>query len=120
MWLGLGRRIAMIVLVVTFATGLVMPAVHAGSDPHGRMAASVVTSVDHHSTCPSKGCPIDQRADMHGTCFAAGAGASALPSPMVLVHFVAAQDVLTPSFDLALDDRTAPPDPYPPKRFELI
>jgi hypothetical protein len=118
MWLELGRRIAMIVLIVAIATGFSVPAVQAQSH-HGQMVASVAMGADKLAGCAHDGCPIDQKADMQGACFAPCAGVSAL-SPMTTIPYLAvARDVLTPALDRAMVDRTVAPDPYPPKQYEL-
>lgn len=103
----------MILLVVAVATGFAVPTVQSGTH-HGPMAATVTMSADL-AGCAHDGCPIDQGADMHGNCFAPCAGVTALPPATAMVHLSVALDVLTPSLDLAVVDRTVAPDPHPPK-----
>lgn len=118
MWLELGRRISMIMLIVVFATGFSVPTVQAQSH-HGQMVASVAMSMDDHGNCVHDGCPIDQHSDMHGTCFASGTGVTALSTTAAIYHYSVAKDVLTPSLDRVMVGRTVPPDPHPPKKYNL-
>jgi hypothetical protein len=115
MWLELGRRISMIMLIVAVATGLSAP-VFPAEPHHGQRVATVAMSADNLATCAHRGCPLEQRADMHGSCFAACAGVSIVPSPTaaILYYFVGA-DVLRPKRDLAMVGQAFPPDPHPPK-----
>jgi hypothetical protein len=115
MWLELGRRILMIALIVAVATGFAMPAAQAGSH-HAQAVAGVAMSADNLAGCTHDGCPVDQHAAMHATCFTACAGVSILSPPAAIVYFSVARDVLTPSLDRAMVDRTVPPDPHPPKQ----
>jgi hypothetical protein len=116
MWLELGRRLSMIMLVVAFATGLTVPAVQAHSH-HDQMLSLMTMSVDHLANCAQDGkCPIDQNTDMHGTCFASGTGVSALSATVAICQFSVVKDVLKPSFDRTMVGRTIPPDPHPPKQ----
>ena len=116
MWLELGRRISMIMLVVAFATGLSVPSVQAHSH-HNQMLAPMTMSADHLADCAQDGkCPIDKNTGMHGTCFGTGTGVSALSATAVVYHFSFAKDVLKPSFNLTMVGRTIPPDPHPPKQ----
>jgi hypothetical protein len=117
MWLELGRRLSMIVLVVAFATGLSVPTVQAHSH-HGQIIAPMAMSADHLAGCAQDGkCPIDQNTDMHGTCFASGTGVSALLlATAVICQFSVTKDVLKPSFDRTMVGQTIPPDPHPPKQ----
>ena len=119
MWLELARRIAMIMLIVAIATGFSVPAVQAQSH-HGQMAASVAMSADNPAGCAHSGCPIDQKADMQGACFAPCLGVSVLPPTTTISYLSVAQDVLTPSLDRAMVDHTVAPDPHPPKSYALI
>jgi hypothetical protein len=118
MWLELARRISMIMLIVAIATGFSVPAVQAQSH-HGQTVASVAMSADSLAGCAHDGCPIDQKADMHGACFAPCAGVSVLSPPTTISYLAVAQDVLTPSLDRAMVDHTVAPDPHPPKQYEL-
>ena len=107
----------MIMLVVTFATGLSVLTVQAHSH-HDQMVAPMAMSADHLANCTQDGkCPIDPNTDMHGTCFATGTGASVLSATAAIYHFSAAKDVLKPSFDRAMVGRTVSPDPHPPKQY---
>jgi hypothetical protein len=115
MWLELGRRILMVALIVAVATGFAMPAAQAGSH-HAQAVAGVAMSADDLAGCTHDGCPVDQHAAMHATCFTACAGVSVLSPPAAIVYFSVARDVLTPSLDRAMVDRTVPPDPHPPKQ----
>jgi hypothetical protein len=120
MWLELGRRVSMIMLIVAFATGISVPTVKAQSH-HGQMIASMTMSADHLANCAQDGkCPIDQNTDMHGTCFATGAGVSALSATTAIYYFGVANDVLGPSLDRDMVGHTIPPDPHPPKQYALI
>jgi hypothetical protein len=110
----LGRRISMIVLIVAIATGLSVPVAPAGPH-HPQMVASLAMGADH-SDCTHDGCPVDQHAATHATCFTACAGVSVLPPPAAVVDLSLARDVLTPSLDRAMVDRAVPPDPHPPKQ----
>ena len=105
----------MIMLIVAFATGLSVPTVQAQSN-RGQMVASVAMSMDGQGTCVHDGCPIDQNADMHGTCFASGTGVSVLSATEAIYQFSVAKDVLTPSLDRVMVGLTIPPDPHPPKQ----
>ena len=116
MWLELGRRISMIMLVVAFATGLSMPTVHAQSH-HSQMIATVAMSADNHGDCAQDQYPLDHRADMQGTCCAASAGVSVLSQTTAIFYLAVTQDVLAPSLDLALAGRVIPPNPHPPKQY---
>ncbi len=118
MWLELRRRISMIMLIVAFATSLAMPAIPAGPH-HSQLVTTVAMSMGNHTTCAPDGCPIDQQANMNGTCLASGTGAGVLSPATAIFYFTAAQDVSTPSLDRAMVDRTIPPDPHPPKQIEL-
>ena len=118
MWLELGRRIAMTMLIVAIATGFSVPALQAQSH-HGQMVATVAMGANNLADCAHDGCPIDQKADMHGACFAPCAGVSVLSTTATISYLTVAQDVLTPSLDLALVDRTVAPDPHPPKQYAL-
>ena len=114
MWRDLGRRLAMIVLLVAVATGFAVPAYFAG--PHHNQAAIGLTmDIAHPSGCVHDGCPVDQNTAMQDTCFAACAGVTVLPPIPTAVYRAIAHDVLAPSLDLAMIDRSIPPDPYPPK-----
>lgn len=115
MWLELSRRISIIMLMVAFATSLAVPAIPAEAH-HSQMVATVSMSMDDHGACAHDGCPIDQQADTHGTCFASGTAASVLAPTTAIFYFALAQDVLVPSLDRAMVDRTIPPDPHPPKQ----
>jgi len=105
----------MIMLIVAVATGFAVPTVQANWN-HGQMVATATMSADHLAGCAHDGCPIDQGADMHGTCFAPCAGVSVLPPTTAMVYLTVARDVLTPSLDRAMVDRTVAPDPHPPKQ----
>ena len=115
MWLELGRRIAMIMLIVAFATSVAMPAVQAQTH-HSQMIATVAMSADNHDDCAQDQCPLDHRADMQGTCCAASAGVSVLSQTTAIFYLAVTQDVLAPSLDLAMAGRAIPPDPHPPKQ----
>ena len=104
----------MIMLIVAVATGFAVPAVQAGSHL-SPMATAITMSADNLAGCAHDGCPIDQGADMHGTCFAPCAGVSTLPAATAMVHLPVARDGLTPALDRAMVDRTVAPDPHPPK-----
>jgi hypothetical protein len=114
MWFELGRRISMILLIVAVATGFAVPTVKAGTH-HSPMVTGITMSADNPAGCTHEGCPIDHGSDMHGTCFAPCAGATVLPPATAMVHLAVERDVLTPSLDLAVVDRTVAPDPHPPK-----
>jgi len=102
-------------LIVAFVAGIVVPAAQAGSQHHSPTITTVSVSMADAGGCVHDGCPIGQQADMHGTCFAPCTGTTALPPAMAMVQLVVARDVLTPSLDLAVVDRTVAPDPHPPK-----
>jgi hypothetical protein len=119
MWLELARRISMIMLIVAIATGFSVPALQAQSH-HGQMVASVAMSADNPAGCAHNGCPIDQKADMQGACFAPCPGVSVLPPATTISYLSVALDVLTPSLDRAMVDHTVAPDPHPPKPYALI
>jgi hypothetical protein len=119
MWLELGRRITMIMLMVAVATGVVMPAVHAELH-HGQVIMSAAISTDNGGTCTHDGCGPSPLADMQGTCFAPCAGVTALSATTAKFQLTVGHAVLTPSLDRAMVDRTIPPDPHPPKQYELI
>jgi hypothetical protein len=118
MWLELARRIAMIMLIVAIVTGFSVPGIQAQSH-HGQMVASVAMGAHNPAGCAHDGCPIDQKADMQGTCFAPCAGVSVLSPTSTISYLSVAQDVLTPSLDRAMVDHTVAPDPHPPKQYEL-
>lgn len=105
----------MILLIVAVATGFAVPTVQAGSHL-SPMAMAITMSADNLAGCAHNGCPIDQGADMHGTCFAPCAGVTALPPATAMVYLAVTRDILTPSLDLAMVDRTVAPDPHPPKQ----
>jgi hypothetical protein len=119
MWLELGRRITMIMLIVAVATGFAVPAAHAELH-HGQVIVNAAMNMDNFGTCAHDGCGINQQADMQGTCFAPCTGVTALSATTAIFHFTVGHDVLTPSLDRAMVDRTIPPDPHPPKQYELI
>jgi hypothetical protein len=119
MWLELGRRITMIMLIVAVATGLGVPAAHAELH-HGQVIATAATSTDNFGTCAHDGCGSNQQADMQGTCFAPCAGVTALSTAAAIFHLTVGHDALTPSLDRAMVDRAIPPDPHPPKQYDLI
>jgi hypothetical protein len=119
MWLELGRRIAMIMLIVAVATGFAVPTVHAELH-HGQVIVSAAMSTDGSGTCAHEGCGISQQADMQGTCFAPCAGVTVLSTTAAIFHFTVGHDVLTPALTHAMVDRAIPPDPHPPKQVELI
>ena len=104
----------MIVLIVAIATGLSVPVAPAGSH-HPEMVASLAMGADH-SDCAHDGCPVDQGAAMHAACFTTCAGVSILPPAAAVVYLNVARDVLMPSLDRAMVDRSIPPDPHPPKQ----
>jgi len=105
----------MIALIVAVATGFAVPAAQAGSH-HAQTVAGVAMSADDLAGCAHDGCPVDQNAAMHATCFAACAGVSILSPAAAIVYLSVARDVLTPALDLAMVDRSVPPDPHPPKQ----
>ncbi len=107
----------MIMLVAAIATGpFFLHAVQAAAQPGQALAAGAMSMSDGLATGTHLGCPFDQKANLHGSCFAACAGVSVLPSPTaaVLYCFVA-QDILQPKLDLAMVGHALPPDPPPPK-----
>ena len=104
----------MIVLIVAIATGLACPSRKPESH-HAQMVASVAMGADD-SDCAHDGCPVDQHAAMHAACFTTCAGVSILSPPAAIVYFSVARDVLMPSLDRAMVDRSIPPDPHPPKQ----
>jgi hypothetical protein len=114
MFLELGRRISMILLIVAVATGFAVPAAHAATH-HSQMAVTAIITMDHAADCAHEGCPIDQNVDMHGTCFAPCAGVTALPPATAMAYLTVARDVFMPSLDPAMVDRNVAPDPHPPK-----
>jgi hypothetical protein len=114
MWRELGRRVAVIVLIVAVATGFAVPATFAGPH-HDQTAISVAIGAGHSAGCAHDGCPIDQNAATQGACFSACAGVTVLPAAPATVCRAVVYDILTPSLDLAMVDRSIPPDPYPPK-----
>ena len=62
------------------------------------------------------GCPFDQKTDVHGSCFAACAAVSVLPSPTAAdLYCFVVQDILQPKLDLAMVGHALPPEPPPPK-----
>jgi hypothetical protein len=114
MWRELGRRVAVIVLIVAVATGFAVPVSFAG--PHHDLAAvSMAVGAGPPGGCAHDGCAVDQDAATQGACFSACAGVTVLPAAAATVCRAVAYDILTPSPDLAMVDRSIPPDPYPPK-----
>ena len=75
---------------------------------------------DNPAGCARSGCPIDQKADTQGSCFAPCPGVSVLPPTTTISYLSVAQDVLTPSLDRVMVDHTVAPDPHPPKQYALI
>lgn len=114
MWRELGHRLAMILLAVAIATGFAVPASFAGPH-HDQAAISLAMNMGHPAGCAHEGCPVEQNSTMQDTCFAACAGVTVLPPMPAAVFRAIAHDVLAPSLDLAMVDRSIPPDPYPPK-----
>ena len=110
----LGRRLAMIVLVVAVATGVAVPVSFAGPH-HDRAAISLAMGMGHPIGCAHDGCPADQNSAAQGACFSACAGVTVLPPVTATVYRAIAYDVMTPARDLVLVARVIPPDPYPPK-----
>ena len=110
----LGRRLAMIVLIVAVATGVAVPVSFAGSH-HDKTAVSLALGMGHPAGCVHDGCPADQNTTAQGTCFSACAGVTVLPPVTATVYHAIAYDVMTPARDPALVDRGIAPDPYPPK-----
>src|SRR5665213_2506962 len=97
MWLELGRRVSIIMLIVAVATGFTAPIVQANSH-RGQIVATVIMSADHLAGCAHDGCPIEQGTDMHGTCFAPCAGVSVLSTAAAMVYLPAAVErTLTPA-----------------------
>lgn len=119
MWLELGRRITMAMLIVAVAIGFAVPAPHAQLH-YGQVVVSAAMGTDTSSTCAHDGCGFNQHAGMQGTCFASCAGVTVLPAMVGIFHFTGGHDLLAPALDSAMADRAIPPDPYPPKRYELI
>jgi hypothetical protein len=109
----------MIMLIVAIATGVGVPAAQAELH-HGQVIASAAMSTNDFGTCAHDGCGINQQADMQGTCFAPCAGVTVLSATTGIFLFTVGHDVLTPSLDRAMVDRAIPPDPHPPKQYELI
>ena len=110
----LGRRLAMIVLVVAVATGFAAPVSFAGPH-HDQTVVSLAMNMGHSAGCAHDGCPAEQNSAAQGTCFSACAGITVLPPAMATVYSAIAYDVMTPTRDLTLVDRGIPPEPYPPK-----
>jgi hypothetical protein len=115
MWFELGRGSAMILLMAAIATGLFLHAVQAAPQ-HGQVLAAAAVSMDNALAIGAHdGCSSNQKASFHGSCFAACAGVSVLPSPAALLYRFVVRDVLRPKLDLAMVGHAFPPDPYPPK-----
>ena len=55
----LGRRLAMIVLVVAVATGVTVPVSFAGPH-HDQTVISLAMDMGHPAGCAHGGCPVDQ------------------------------------------------------------
>ena len=107
----------MIMLVAAVATGpFFLHAAQAAAQPGQVLAAGAMSMDDDLATGTPHGCPFDQKANLHGSCFAACAAVSVLPSPTAAIPYCfVGQDVLRPKLDLAMVGHAFPPDPYPPK-----
>ena len=111
----------MIMLVAAIATGLFfLHAVQAAPQPGQALQAAAMSMDDGRATGTPHGCPFDQKANLHGSCFAACATVSVLPLPTAaILYCFVGQDILQPKLDLALVGHALPPDPPPPKAQEL-
>ena len=107
----------MILLVAAVATGpFFLHVVPAAAQPGQALVTGAMSMDDDLATGTSHGCPFDQKANLHGSCFAACAAVSVLqlPTAAILYCFVGL-DILQPKLDLALVGHALPPDPPPPK-----
>ena len=107
----------MILLVAAVATGLFSCTRLKPRRSRDRRSWQAAMSMDDDlATGTSHGCPFDQKANLHGSCFAACAAVSVLPLPTAaILYCFVGLDILQPKLDLALVGHALPPDPHPPK-----
>ncbi len=106
----------MILLIAAIATGLFFLDAAQAAPQHGQPFAAAVGMDDGLATGTHLGCSFDQKANLHGSCFAACAGVNVLRLPTAaILCYSFGQDVLRPKLDLAMVGHAFPPDPYPPK-----
>jgi hypothetical protein len=109
------RRIVAVMLVLTFAVGLVPSGVRA-ADAGVKMIMAAASEMPTSGKCDGccNGCGDDQQAMTSGACSASCGDFVALPSMAIAVEAVPAETIWHFAGPVRAG-HPVPPDPYPPK-----
>ena len=110
MWRETARRLLVLVLSVTLATGLVARAVQAAAPEAAIMAMS--GDMPMHGKCD--GCAGSEKAMPSAACAFAFCGMVAV-MPVTIIFEPVAAGTIAPAVQRSATDHIFPPDPYPPR-----